>query len=273
MSKKKLSSESQENKFTLASVFNSIKYLFILILLILIGFVSSDIINKEKSQQNQSSSVTTTAPIGIVSPSLQPTSQIDSPSNKITKKEADPIVNCGPGSTSKQYVKDRSSNCPNYVDCGLNNNSVYTMMLKTECAKKHAEENSAKQPSRTASNLVTCVGSGGKVYKLPPEYCDRVVQLRLLVEQSKISTQQSIDNLKRIVEDGQAANQRMLDEVKSYPTPTPLPNNLFGDWKPTPFEPPKQKCYTTWEEYCIAHPTACNAPIYGDVTLGSPPCD
>lgn len=64
----------------------------------------------------------------------------------------DPIVNCGPGQTSKQYVKDKASNCKKYVDCGLNNNTVYTMMLKTECDKKHAEANQNNTNSYNPAN-------------------------------------------------------------------------------------------------------------------------
>lgn len=54
-----------------------------------------------------------------------------------TYVETDPIVNCGPGVNSKQYIRDRTSNCKNYVDCGLNNNTVWVLMLKSECDKKH----------------------------------------------------------------------------------------------------------------------------------------
>ena len=54
--------------------------------------------------------------------------------------DPDPIVSCGPGANSGQYVKDKSSNCKNYVDCGLNNNTVWTMMLKSTCDSKHAEQ-------------------------------------------------------------------------------------------------------------------------------------
>src|SRR3989344_5960102 len=47
--------------------------------------------------------------------------------------DPDPIVNCGPGENSGQYVEDRRSNCKNYTDCGLNNNTVWIMMLKADC--------------------------------------------------------------------------------------------------------------------------------------------
>lgn len=91
---------------------------------------------------------------------VSPTPEASITNTKKTKSNSDPIINCGPGDTSKQYVKDKSSNCKNYVDCGLNNNTVWTLMLKTECDKKHAEEtqkgtqqsqNQAKQPTQGSS--------------------------------------------------------------------------------------------------------------------------
>lgn len=71
-----------------------------------------------------------------------------SPTLKPMYTDPDPVINCGPGQNSKQYIKDRSSNCKNYVDCGFNNNT-WTLMLKTECDKKHAEENSKSNSNIT----------------------------------------------------------------------------------------------------------------------------
>lgn len=75
-----------------------------------------------------------------------------SPTTSNTYYDPDPIVNCGPGQISKQYVKDRSSNCKNYTDCGLNNNTLYTLMLISECEKKHAESSSNNQTKSTTTN-------------------------------------------------------------------------------------------------------------------------
>ncbi len=53
---------------------------------------------------------------------------------------ANPIVSCGPGVHSGQYIKDKQSVCKNYVDCGLNNNTTWTLMLNDTCNKKHSAE-------------------------------------------------------------------------------------------------------------------------------------
>lgn len=108
--------------------------------------------------------------IGITQPSPSPTpttiatsSPVATTVSKKTVVNNDPIVNCGPGQISKQYVKDKTSNCKNYVDCGLNNNTVYTMMLKTECDKKHSETNQKNDDfvpytgPNTYSNPVTTI--------------------------------------------------------------------------------------------------------------------
>ncbi len=62
------------------------------------------------------------------------------------------------------------------------------------------------------SNLVTCIGAGGKVYTLPPEYCEEVTQRRLMLEQVQKSTQQTIDNMNKIVEDAKTSNQLLTKE-------------------------------------------------------------
>ncbi len=58
--------------------------------------------------------------------------------------DSDPIVSCGPGVHSGQYISDRQSNCKNYVDCGLydeKGNTTWTLMLNDVCNKKHNEKN------------------------------------------------------------------------------------------------------------------------------------
>lgn len=78
-----------------------------------------------------------------VSPTILPTTPSPKPTSTPEPKavkttDLDPITNCGPGQYSKQYIRDKSSNCKNYVDCGLQNNTVYTLMLKAECDKRQA---------------------------------------------------------------------------------------------------------------------------------------
>ncbi len=64
--------------------------------------------------------------------------------------DSDPIVDCGPGQNSGQYVKDKKSNCGNYVDCGFQDGS-WRMMLKSECDAKHALESSSNNTNNEKS--------------------------------------------------------------------------------------------------------------------------
>lgn len=75
--------------------------------------------------------------------------------------DPDPVISCGPGQNSGQYVKDKRSNCINYVDCELNNNT-YSLMLKSECDTRHAEDGKKAYP--------TCFVFG-KTYQVSPETC------------------------------------------------------------------------------------------------------
>lgn len=88
---------------------------------------------------------------------LVPTNKVKGTSNTtpVPIINNDPIINCGPGIHSKQYVKDKASNCKNYVDCGLNNNTVWTMMLKSDCDKKHAMTNTNNIYSNTSNKTYT----------------------------------------------------------------------------------------------------------------------
>lgn len=91
------------------------------------------------TQENSNDTFPTNTPY----PTLQPTKVHINP---------DPIVDCGPGKYSGQYVKDKRSNCQNYVDCGLNNDTIWTLMLKTECDKKHAEQTANSNNNSSAGN-------------------------------------------------------------------------------------------------------------------------
>lgn len=208
-----------------------------------------------------------------VEPTLIPTMQIpnESPTDVPTSQQIepvyvdpDPIVNCGPGQNSKQYVKDRSSNCKNYVDCGFSNNTVYVMMLNSECNKKHAEEN-----SQNANNYPPCTvyykySGYSKTYNyMSPADCS------YWQERASISTQPlSIPGitaapLPTVVP--YQYSQEYLDSLKNA-------NNTFNQqWQPTPFVAPTQKCYATWDEYFNAHPNYAPQNIQG--MSGTPPCD
>lgn len=93
-------------------------------------------INQEQVLGQEVQTTAVPLPTKTATPTPKPT-----PHKVTTYIDPDPIVNCGPGVISKQYVKVKSSQCKNYVDCGLNNNTTYNLILKTECDRLHAEEN------------------------------------------------------------------------------------------------------------------------------------
>jgi hypothetical protein len=90
--------------------------------------------------------------------------------------DSDPVVECGPGENSGQYVKDKSSNCKKYVDCGLNNNTNWSMMLKSECDAKHSQQSSTNTSNTTSTTYPACTiyySQLGPVtyYSIPPDQC------------------------------------------------------------------------------------------------------
>lgn len=130
----------------------------------------------------------------VAIPTPTKTPLLESPTPISTYIDPDPIVNCGPGVNSKQYVKDRQSNCKNYIDCGLNGNTVYTMMLKTECDKKQVEETSKNNsnnnsPSDKASDRVAVYvssgGAGGMVMYCNPQNIDAIKGLDSAIIQAR----------------------------------------------------------------------------------------
>jgi len=159
---------------------------------------------------------------------------------KTTYVDPDPIINCGPGQNSKQYVKDRSSNCKNYVDCGLSGNTVWTLMLNTECNKKHAEENQQLQqvinyytppPTNTGnytptnnstSNLVDCPadtlcnGNPQIYHNYSPADCASLQKQTQATCQLEVQqAQQSAAQLQQIQQQNAAYRQKALADCHS----------------------------------------------------------
>src|SRR3990167_5154622 len=122
----------QKRHYKIKPVLSRLVILLGLMAFIFVGtevYKSSNVKNTNTTPLNQTESKS----LNISSPNVSPS----------PKAVSDPIVNCGPGVNSGQYVKDKQSNCKNYVDCGINVGSTvtWTMMLKSECDKKHAGEN------------------------------------------------------------------------------------------------------------------------------------
>lgn len=132
MKKSKVKSSFQKDKLLIGCI-----VILLLVVMYLFGKSQSLILGSNQIQEP-------TPTVAIPTETPLP----ESPTPK-TYIDSDPIVNCGPGINSKQYVKDRSSNCKNYTDCGLNGNTVYTMMLKAECTQKQAEESSKSNSNNT----------------------------------------------------------------------------------------------------------------------------
>lgn len=93
-------------------------------------------------------------PTQTPTPTIESVIETPTPTTQTTYTDSDPIVSCGPGNNSKQYVKDRQSNCKYYVDCQFSD-KTWTFMLKTECDKKQAEQNSETNSANPPSNSST----------------------------------------------------------------------------------------------------------------------
>jgi hypothetical protein len=116
--------------------------------------------------------------------------------------DPDPIVNCGPGQNSGQYVKDKQSNCKNYVDCGFSNN-VWTLMLSSECDKKHADAN----PPCT----ISFYGEPAKTFNISPEACKQYQQEQANWNNRNTNIVQPVQQTQQPVIDYAAQNQRNIE--------------------------------------------------------------
>ncbi len=101
----------------------------------------------------------------------------------ITKQKVvpdlDPIVDCGPGQNSGQYIKDKQSNCKNYIDCGFLGN-VWKLEPVDVCKKLQKQEtdkiNSYNQPIQKIT--LNCIIDGqnyveyGSTTEQAQKYCD-----------------------------------------------------------------------------------------------------
>lgn len=151
----------------LDTTFSYLKTITILILLVFVGMLIGQKTGLIAGLKDTKHTVFNPSP--FVLPSNQSTPQIS-----IKSANPDPIVNCGPGRTSGQYVKDKQSRCKDYVDCGLNGNTVWTMMLKSECDKKHAEQVAKNNQAKGSSNsgpTIKCSLSYG-TFDLTQKNCD-----------------------------------------------------------------------------------------------------
>ena len=134
----------QKRHYKIKPVLSRLVILLGLMAFIFVGtevYKSSNVKNTNTTPLNQTESKS----LNISSPNVSPS----------PKAVSDPIVNCGPGVNSGQYVKDKQSVCKNYVDCGLNGNTVWTMMLKSECDKKQAEANSKPNNNTNISDYTS----------------------------------------------------------------------------------------------------------------------
>jgi hypothetical protein len=231
------------------------------LVLLIVGFLTNEFLSPALNLLSPTP-ISTTISTPNISQTPIPTIPVIPTSQTTAYVDSDPIVNCGPGQISKQYVKDRSSKCVNYVDCGLNGNSVYTLMLKTECDKKHAESNRAN-PYPPCTINYPALGYSKTYDDLTPSDCSYYKQ-------------KAIDGSKPLA----------LPTFKVAPIPTIEPYqysqeyldalNKFNQVVSTPFQPsqfvaPTPKCYATWDEYFNAHPNY--APQNITQMSGTPPCD
>lgn len=111
----------------------------IILFLIPIGIFANEAVQKNKDMRilqarqalGVSAPVVRTSPVNT--PYLSPTPQ---PVNK-TYIDPNPITNCGPGQNSGQYVKDKQSNCKNYVDCQIG--TTWKLLTREKCTQEQKD--------------------------------------------------------------------------------------------------------------------------------------
>lgn len=129
---------------------------------------------------NYTATNTVDVPHIVLSPATRNTLPEITPVRQIYS-DPDPKVDCGPGVNSGQYIKDKHSNCHNYVDCNMGNN-VYSLMLKTECDSKQTQLN---QNSNKTTQYPPCTLNYSDLgpityYSIPPEECaSKQIQTRV----------------------------------------------------------------------------------------------
>lgn len=118
----------------------------------------------------------------ILRDNLPPSSKIQVISSQTTPEptptptpfvvDTDPVVQCGPGINSKQYVTVRRSECFAYVDCELNGS--WNLIPKTKCdalqglGQTNTTQNSTLPSSQTS--LIDCTVNG-RTWKDTPSQC------------------------------------------------------------------------------------------------------
>lgn len=177
------------------------------------------------------------SPLPIKYPTYTPTPTLKA---KAAYVDPDPIINCGPGVKSGQVVKVKSSECKNYIDCGLDNNTQYFLITKAQCDDFQTKEANIK------NNV--------EEYR---RYTQQLVQnLRAQLPKFSIAPFPTIEPYQPSQEYTDSYNRNM--------------ENLTQPWAPTQSDLSNKKCYATWDEYFAAHPTNGTA-VSG--TSGTPPCD
>lgn len=183
--------------------------------------------------------------------------------------DPDPIIDCGPSQYSKQTVRVKSSECKNYTDCGLDGNTVYKLMLNSECNKLHADEITR---SKSNNSQPTCqvYYSYFKITRTYPGLSkEDCAKLQYEAANPQANNTQPVYSPAPLpsVEPYQYS-QEYLDSIDKFN------QEISKPFQPTQFVAPTPKCYATWDEYLKAHPYYGNAPIYGNVNMsGPPPCD
>lgn len=80
----------------------------------------------------------------------------------------DPIVNCGPGQKSGQYIRVSKSECDNSTDCQLKDDS-WKLMNKAECL---AIQHRAVAKPDVSNPKIDCTGPDGKHLQITQQECN-----------------------------------------------------------------------------------------------------
>jgi len=219
--KKEKLKEFSFSRFWTRSIWTYTLALIIVFISVQSGMFKGNSLFKSPSPTSESLNISTPSTPSINSPHLSP--NLKTPTKAYVGQ--DPIVNCGPGQNSKQYVKVKQSDCKNYVDCGFLNGS-WDLMLKSECEKKQVVEYQNKLQqlrTNTAGNVsISCVTEYGTYTYSGSTYEDAQRQCSDLQAQTR-QWKANSDALNKGLQDMENVAKPIPVYFEPLPSPWPYP--------------------------------------------------
>ena len=219
--KKERLKEFSSSRFWTRLIWTYTLALIIVFISVQSGMFKENSLFSNSSPSSETLNINTSNTPPISSPYLSP--NLKTPTKAYV--DPDPIVNCGPGQNSKQYIKDKQSNCINYVDCGFLN-GTWALMLKNECNKKQSAEYQNKllqlSTNSVGSVSISCATEygtytySGNTYEDAQRQCS---QLQADTRQWKANS----DTLYKGLQDMQNVARPIPVYIEPLPSPWPFP--------------------------------------------------